>query len=93
MIKKLEQLNESLWINETLWKCEDTENFADKFGVCDNEYNIILPLIYDEISSIGKKQLQVKKDDKIEYFDVSGLNLVKCNIYEAGSNGNVRIKD
>ena len=93
MIEKIEQLNEPLWIQEVLWKCIDSDSKNSKFGVCDSNNNLILPLVYDEIKVVEFGQIAAKNDNKWEYFETSFKNNVlkvkKLNVLYADTKGNV----
>lgn len=70
MFEKIEKLTDSLWLNEILYKYSTSESKEKKFGVCDDNMKIILPIIFDEIEMSADKQIVGKINGKLYYFKV-----------------------
>ena len=72
-LKILNQISDNIWENETLWICSETKN-KNKFGICDNSRNLILPAIFNKITMNNNYQITGYIDNNQMNFEIRFIN-------------------
>lgn len=63
-------LFEDICSSEKFWICSSQKVKNKKIGICDKNFNILLPIIFDEICINKDKQIEAKTGTKFYLFDI-----------------------